>query len=190
MIIDPHDYKILLEFEENLNYIFGGKGKLIFYDHEIKHFEKANRDQQKTFGTTLDPFEDFWGWKSGAFYKINAEGRITLIWCNPWSEPGCLFLWKIPDNLLELSKLKYLWFICVIKKELIPSTIRSNDLFEVQIRPITKESSLFELYIMYGGHTKHINIEDFFELEIMRKDLLNQIKNDERWFFEEAFKKE
>jgi hypothetical protein len=184
--IDPHDAAILSEIMENLKEINGSEGKLISYDQRVKLFEKYNRNTLKDFGNPLDPIEDFWAWESGAFYQVNEKGTVTLIWAIHSNEPPCPFLMKIPVNLLELSYLKYLWLLCLVKKESIPSTLRSNGVFEVNINSITKDSSLFKLYI----RNEEFNIDEFFELKIVRKELAEEIEKDNLWLFREAFRKE
>ncbi len=109
----------------------------------------------------------------GIFYKINENGKVILLWFG--DEGPIPELGRIPDDLMELSHLKYLRLICDVQGfETLPNTIKSNDMFEVKINPI------------YEGDEANITGS---EITIIRKGILDEYDHIMDFLIEEAFKR-
>lgn len=207
MRVDPYDAIILSEIRENLKYIGGEKADLLSFNEKIEFYKKENHRQQLQYGVPLDKvqwWEDHYG---PSYYKINKNGKVTLIWSGI-EEFGFPYLRKIPLNLLDLPDLRYFDLMCEVREEEIPKFNNSNK-FEIRIiytdewranawseknwregKTIIKCNH--EAFEIADKAADSIDLNNFFELRICRKDLSNQFKTKKGWefMFEQAFKNE
>ena len=110
----------------------------------------------------------------GILYKIDENGKVVLIWLG-YKGMEANVLGRIPDDLMELSHLKYLFLICDVQGfETLPKTIKSNDIFEVKTNP------------MYEGDESKIT---GYKITIIRKGILDGYDSAMYFLIEEAFKR-
>ena len=121
---------------------------------------------------------EFWGSFGGMFYKLD-KGRVVLLWYHPYYVNAAFpILKKIPEDLLELSYLKYCCILCTHRAiERMPETIRSNDIFEVNIEPFETNTPDYDQMINELGS----------EVKIIRKGALGGYDNGLDFLLEEAF---
>lgn len=173
--VDPHDMMILDKLELN---------DLLFYYDEFLWYQEQwysndvdnEKDQELEFGSNF-----------GVLYKTDKEGKVILVWYSLSMHGGTpiAILTKVSDELLELSHLKYLYLFCDVNAiETLPSTIKSNDIFEVIIQPIGPESTNlvpnlvpFRSEVYHRCQRYNINEGTGYEIIIVRKDLINEINN-------------
>ncbi len=119
---------------------------------------------------------DFWYSFAGIFYKLD-KGKVILLWYHPHygSFP---VLKKIPEDLLELSHLKYSCILCTHRAiERMPENIRSNNKFEVKIESVETGVTDFDQLINEVGA----------EVKIIRREMLNGYDNELDLLIKEAF---
>ncbi|HEC40531.1 hypothetical protein LCGC14_0858050 [marine sediment metagenome] len=171
--VDPHDMMILGKLEKNTHI------ELLNYDEHLWYLEQWSlqdvddeKNQELEF---VDPF--------GVLYKTDKEGKVILVWYALSAHGGTpiAILRKVPDELLELSHLKYLYLFCDVNAiETLPSTIKSNDIFEVIIQPIGPESTNLAPNRSEAYHRcqrYNINEGTGYEIIIVRKDLISEINS-------------
>ena len=184
--VDPHDALILGKLEKNLQW----EGLLFNYDERLWYLEElyGSKEVDDEKNQKLE-----FGGNYGVLYKTDKEGKVILVWYALSMHGGTPFaiLRKIPAELLELSHLKYLYLFCDVNAiETLPSTIKSNDLFEVIIQPLGSESTNLaptrtiayhrcQLYDIYEGRLYNSNEDKKtgYEIIIVRKDLINEINS-------------
>ena len=176
--VDPHDAMILSKLEKNVHL------ELLNYDEHLWYLEELYGS--KDVDDEQHQKEDFAS-ISGVVYKIDKEGKVILVWYSLSMHGGSPLniLRKIPAELLELSHLKYLYLFCDDNAiEILASTIKSNDLFEVIIQPIGPESTNLvpnltpNRWMAYDRCQKYNIYEGTgYELIIVRKDLINEINS-------------
>ncbi|KKM93167.1 hypothetical protein LCGC14_1211150 [marine sediment metagenome] len=184
--VDPHDAMILDKLGKNLQ----REDLLLNYDEILWYWEcwdsidvDDEQHQKEDFASIFS-----------VVYKIDKEGKVILVWYSLSMHGGSPLniLRKIPAELLELSHLKYLYLFCDDNAiETLPSTIKSNDLFEVIIQPIGPESTNLvpnltpNRWMAYDRCQKYNIYEGTgYELIIVRKDLINEINSqplDDYW---------
>jgi hypothetical protein len=176
--------------------------------NEIAEFyekEKENSKHLRQYGVPLDKLQWWDDYYGPHYYKINRNGKVTLLWSGNMMEGGFPYLKKIPHNILDLSDLMYLDLMCEVKKEAIPKAFYTTDKFEVELiyadewranawsmknwrenKPIIQcNHTAFEIADEYNGG---IDLDNFFELKIYRKELRDEIKKGRQFLFEGAFK--
>lgn len=132
--------------------------------------------------------EGLLSYMTGIGYKIDTEGKVVIIMYFVRPEGPISILRRIPDDLLELSHLKFLYLFCDINAiETIPSSIKSNDIFEVKILSIEPPSNLdpnsLNPHTFYPDWNLRCNIYDIYrhyrdgyitgyELIVIRKNIV------------------
>ncbi len=120
----------------------------------------------------------FWHSFGGIFYKLN-RGKVILLWYHPYyANASFPVLKKIPEDLLELSHLKYSCILCTHRAiERMPETIKSNDVFEVKIESV--ETGVTDANQMIN--------EVGAEVKIIRREMFNGYDNELNFLIKEAF---
>ncbi|MEE9378285.1 MAG: hypothetical protein V3V33_09650 [Candidatus Lokiarchaeia archaeon] len=171
--VDFHDSLILEKIQENIK---KHKGDLKWlrelhdFSYEVDIYEE-DHDHSRFYDKIIK--EDYLDRLYGIFYKIDENGKVILLWFGngcPISELG-----RIPDDLVELSHLKYLCLICDVQGfESLPTTIKSNNIFDVKTNPI------------YEGDESNVT---GYEITIIRKGTLDGYDSAMYFLIEEAFKR-
>ena len=177
--VDFHDSLILEKIQENIKKCKGDLKwlrELHDFSYEINKYEE-DYDHSKLDDKIIKHIKIAYVYDGyGIYYKINENGKVILLWFGyngPISE-----LERIPDDLMELSHLKYLCLICDVQGfETLPNTIKSNDMFDVKINPI------------YEKGDEEDNITGY-EITIIRKGILDEYDNVMDFLSEEAFKRD
>jgi len=119
---------------------------------------------------------------TGVCYKLDKEGKVILLWYSVGlHDQNFPIIVKIPENLLELSHLKYVYLLCDVNAiENLPENIKNNDKFEVIVEPLGPKSTNLApnksfAYHICGKYRDDIDVDRCFELIIVRKDLIKEI---------------
>ncbi len=171
--VDFHDSIILEKIQENIKW--GRRDiKWVRELHDFNQFVDQYEDEDEHYrddkikkSIKIEYFNRLYG----IFYKIDENGNVILLWFgrgNWIAELG-----RIPEDLMELSHLKYLCLICDDRGfETLPNTIKSNDMFEVKTNPMEVDESDID-----------------YEITIIRKGILDGYDNTMDFLIEEAFKR-
>ncbi|MFW9987662.1 MAG: hypothetical protein ACFFC3_03320 [Candidatus Odinarchaeota archaeon] len=190
--VDPHDLVIIKNLKRCLS-----QGWIKGFDKFLYEYEKDLK-KEGVYEDDRESREILYGDLYGVWYKVNEEGKVILIWYNIGLH-NRLFsvLDKIPENLLELSYLKYLYLFCNENAiETMPTTLKnfaqrldkSHEIFEIFIEPIgsipnplapNRRNSyyIFQDVNVYEGraYLRNEKKETGFELIIVRRDLIPEI---------------
>jgi len=173
--IDPFDEMILIDLKKNFD---------VQSLDTLWNIDEYLWNEEHLYETDLNDDicqEEIIMFLYGGCYKIDKEGKVVLIWYalgadNPWFP----ILKKIPENLLELSHLKYVYLLCDVDAiEKLPKNIKNNDKFEVIVEPLGSKSSPLAPNKSFAYHIcqqrNEIDEDQCFELIIVRKDLIKEI---------------
>ena len=168
--VDFHDSIILEKIQENIkNYRGISKWRRelhnfnFFVDQYEDEYYRDDKIREAIKMEYIDP-------TPGICYKIDENGKVVLLWSGYYGAPDLV---RIPDDLMELSHLKYLSLICDFQGfETLPNTIKSNDIFEVKTNPMEVDES-----------------DIYYEITIIRKGILDGYDNVMDFLIEEAFKR-
>ena len=169
--VDFHDSIILEKIQENIK-MFRGISKWNRELHDFNQFvnQYEDEDHSDDVGIKMEYLDHTYG----ILYKIDENGMVVLIWLG-YKDMEASVLGMIPDDLMELSHLKYLCLICDVQGfETLPNTIKSNDMFEVKTNPMYE-----------GGDESNIT---GYKITIIRKGILDGYSTMD-FLIEEAFKR-
>ena len=174
--VDFHDSIILEKIQENIK-VYRGISKWMRELHDFNFFvdqfesDVHNNDDKINEYIKMEYIDP----RIGICYKIDENGKIVLLWSSSYDISDLI---RIPDDIMELSQLKYFCLICDIQGiETLPNTIKSNDIFEVEINPI---------YERYEGDKSNIT---GYKIIIVRKGILDGYDSTMYFLIEEAFKR-
>ncbi len=174
--VDFHDSMILEKIQENIK-LYRGISKWMRELHDFNFFvdqfesDEHNNDDKIIKAIKMEYIDP----RLGICYKIDENGKIVLLWSANYDDSDLV---RIPDDLMELSQLKYFSLICDVQGfETLLNTIKSNEIFEVKINPI---------YERYEGDKSNIT---GYKIIIIRKGILDGYDNVMDFLIEEAFKR-
>jgi len=180
---------ILGKIQKQLSYLNGSPYSVrSFYDFDthLDHYIGVyNSKDEIGIGEYTDKKDkiywnrgEFWGSFGGIFYKLD-KGKVILLWYHPYYANAAFpILKKIPEDILELTHLKYSCILCTHKAiERMPKTIRSNDLFEVKIEPFDTSTPDYDQMINEVGS----------KFKIIRRGTLDGFDSGFDFLLEEAF---
>ncbi len=170
--VDFHDSIILEKIQENIK-------RERSYSKRFRELHDFNQfvDDYENYHHYDDRIKMEYLYTYGILYKIDENGKVVLIWLG-YNGMEANVLRRIPDDLMELSHLKYLCLISDVQGfETLPNTIKSNDTFEVKINP---------MYERYEGDESNLT---GYKITINRKGILDGYDSAMYFLIEEAFKR-
>ncbi len=167
--VDFHDSLILEKLQKNIKWDRNTSEwirKLHNFNFIVNQYEEDSKYYNKMEYLDIP----------GIFYKIDEKGKVVLIWSEPkyFNIPEIV---EIPDDLMELSHLKYFCLICDVQGfKTLPNTIKSNDIFEVKTDPMYERPyeiddpnlMSYKITIIKKGIPRIFSVRDFLIKEAFK----------------------